>query len=75
MVSLFAAILLVGPVYWMPGIIGKECVAVLIGLYKSDGAILCVGFDFLSDCSLCTADSRPVHWLIHGPNFEHIFKS
>ncbi len=30
----------------------KECVAVLIGLYKKNGAVICVGFDLLSDCSL-----------------------
>ncbi len=26
----------------------KECVAVLIGLYKKNGAVSCVGFDFVS---------------------------
>ena len=25
----------------------KECVAVLIGLYKKNGAVSCVGFDFV----------------------------
>ncbi len=25
----------------------KECVAVLIGLYKKNGVVSCVGFDFI----------------------------
>ena len=33
----------------------KECVAVLIGLYKNNGVVLCVGLHILSDCSIYTA--------------------
>ncbi len=38
----------------------KECVAVLIGLYKKNVAVSCVGIDFISIRPLCLARTRLV---------------
>ena len=38
----------------------KECVAVLTMLYKKNGAVSCVGSDFLSDWALYMANSQPI---------------
>ncbi len=37
----------------------KECVAVLIGLYKKNGAVLCVGIDFYLIWSLDYLEGVP----------------
>ena len=39
----------------------KECVALLIGLYKKNGAVSCVGFDFVLYLqTACTMECRKV---------------
>ncbi len=38
----------------------EECVAVLTVLYKNNGAVSCVEYDFLSDLSLYTANPQSI---------------
>ncbi len=47
----------------------KECGAVLTGLYKKNGAVSCVGSDFISDLSLDTFSVS----IFHAISITHIF--